>query len=129
LPVAKTWSDLDLEFTAHPNMGTLGIKRNEQAIVRSIRHLILTNRFERPFRPDLGCHIRARLFDPISFATSLRIKEDIITTIANYEPRVRISGITVEAKDKENGYLVGLSFYIINEEVERKVTFFLERNR
>ena len=54
MPVAKRWSDLDLDFTAHPNTGQLSMKRDEQAIIRSVRYILLTNFYERPFHPEFG---------------------------------------------------------------------------
>ena len=129
MPVAKTWSDLDLNFLALPNTGALSIKRDSVAIVRSVQNLILTNFYERKFTPDLGCHLRDRLFDPITRATTLRIRDDIQETLTNYEPRIDLTEIRVKAIEKENGYLIFLKFFIINEEVERTVEFFMERLR
>ena len=129
MPVSKTWADLDLDFTIHPNTKTLSIKIDDDAIIRSIRYLLLTNHYERPFNPELGCHLTGRLFDPMSHATTMRIKEDIESTINNFEPRVNLTEIAVEAKEQENGYLIFISFFIIGEDVERQTTFFLERSR
>ena len=95
----------------------------------NLKNLVLTNRYERPFNPELGCHLTGRLFDPMSHATTMRIKEDIESTINNFEPRVNLTEIAVEAKEQENGYLIFISFFIIGEDVERQTTFFLERSR
>ena len=125
----KVWKDLDLDFSPHPNTGDLVVRQNVNAIVRSVKYLLLTNFYERPFQPDIGCNVRARLFDPMSYATTLRIKEDILTTLGNHEPRVSVSEVNVEAREKENGYIISLKFFILNEQVERTVKFFLERTR
>ena len=129
MPVTRTWADLDLDFSIHPNTKTLSIKKDDAAIVRSIRYLLLTNHYERPFNPELGSHLSARLFDPMSHATTMRIKEDIESTINNFEPRVDLTEVIVEAKEQENGYLIYIRFFIIGEDVERQTTFFLERSR
>jgi len=140
LPATRKWLDLNLDFTAHPNTGELSVKRDADAVVRSIRHLMLTNHYERPFHPDVGSDVTRQLFEPMTHATVLRLKDSIIRTINNYEPRVRINRLEVEPRTEanpvvgargtnENGYLVDLRFFLINEEVERQTVFFLERNR
>jgi len=129
LPVAKRWSDFDLDFTAHPNTGKLSMKQDADAIVRSVRHLLLTNHYERPFHPEIGSNLSAQLFEPMTYATSLRIKSDIIEAIDNFEPRVSLTNIEVTPNEAENAYYVSLRFFIINEEVERQTTFLLERTR
>jgi len=129
LPVARTWSDLDLDFIPNPNTGDIGIKKNENAVVRALRYLLQTNHYERPFHPEVGGNISKLLFEPITFATTLRIKQVIKETINNWEPRVKVNEIIVEAKEDQNGYVIAIRFYIVNEEVERKTIFFLERSR
>ena len=129
MPVAKRWSDFDLDFTAHPNTGKLSMKQDADAIVRSVRHLLLTNHYERPFHPEIGSNLSAQLFEPMTYATSLRIKSDIIEAIDNFEPRVSLTNIEVTPNESENAYYVSLRFFIINEEVERQTTFLLERTR
>ena len=129
MPVAKRWADLDIDFTAHPNTGNLSMKRDADAIVRSVRQLLLTNHYERPFHPEIGSNLVRQLFEPMTYATTLRIKDNIIKTINNFEPRVDLTNVEVEPREQENAYAVRLTFFIINEEVERQTTFLLERTR
>jgi len=129
LPVAKRWSDFDLDFTSHPNTGKLSMKYDAEAVVRSVRYLLLTNHYERLFHPEIGSNLNAQLFEPMTYATVLRIKSDIVEVIENFEPRVSLSNIDVTPKEKQNAYYVSLKFFIINEEVERQTTFMLERTR
>ena len=129
MPIAKRWSDFDLDFIAHPNTGKLSMKQDADAIVRSVRHLLLTNHYERPFHPEIGSNLSGQLFEPMTYATSLRIKSDIIEVIDNFEPRVSLTNIEVTPNEDQNAYYVSLRFFIINEEVERQTTFLLERTR
>jgi phage baseplate assembly protein W len=129
LPTLKKWSDLDLDFTPHPNTGQLISKKDDDAVVRSVRHLLLTNFYERPFHPEIGSNVVKQLFEPNTMQTALNMKQAIIDTINNFEPRVQIKNLHVSPSDQEHGYMVNLSFYIINEEVERVTQFFLERTR
>lgn len=129
MPIIKKWSDFDLDFSAHPNTGDLSMKKDEAAIVRSVRHLLLTNFYEKPFHPEIGSNLVRQLFEPMTIQTTLNIKQSIIDAINNYEPRVQINEINVEPRETENGYVIFLRFFIINEEVERVTQFFLERTR
>ena len=65
----------------------------------------------------------------MSFATTLRIKDDIISTITNFEPRVQLRNVDVQQQEVHNGYLIKLDFFILNEEIARTTTFFLSRDR
>ena len=112
MPVSKEWSDFDLSFTAHPKTGNLIMKKNAESIVRSVRYLLLTNHYERPFNPELGSHLSARLFEPMSHAVTLQIRDDIMETINNFEPRVRVGEIAVLAQEEHNGYEIHLKFFI-----------------
>ena len=129
MPIIKKWSDFDLDFSAHPNTGDLSMKKDEAAIVRSVRHLLLTNYYEKPFHPEIGSNLVRQLFEPMTIQTTLNIKQSIIDAINNYEPRVQINEINVQPRENENGYVIFLRFFIINEEVERVTQFFLERTR
>ena len=129
MPIIKKWSDFDLDFSAHPNTGDLSMKKDEAAIVRSVRHLLLTNYYEKPFHPEIGSNLVRQLFEPMTIQTTLNIKQSIIDAINNYEPRVQINEINVQPRENENGYVIFLRFFIINEEVERVTQFFLERAR
>jgi len=129
LPVARRWSDFDLDFGIHPNTGNLNMKKDADAIIRSVRYLVLTNFYERPFHPEIGCNITKQLFEPMTIQTTLNLKQSITETINNFEPRVQLNEVVVIPKEKENGYIVSLRFFIINEETERLTQFFLERTR
>ena len=129
MPVVKKWVDLDLDFTAHPNTGQVSLKKDEQAIIRSVRYLLLTNFYERPFHPEIGSNLTRQLFEPMTYASVLRIKDSIVECINNFEPRVNLTNLEVNPNFDLNAYDVVMTFYIVNQEVERQTRFLLERNR
>ena len=129
MPLIKTYNDLDLDFSAHPNTGNISTKKDADAVVRSVRNLLLMNHFDKPFHPEVGSNITRHLFEPMTIATTLRLETDIKNVINNFEPRVRLSEVRVQAVESENGYKISLTFFIVNEEVERQTVFFLERYR
>ena len=129
MPLIKTYNDLDLDFSTHPNTVNISTKKDADAVVRSVRNLLLMNHFDKPFHPEVGSNITRHLFEPMTVATTLRLETDIKNVINNFEPRVRLSEVRVQAVESENGYKISLTFFIVNEEVERQTVFFLERYR
>ena len=129
MPTRQIWSDLDMDFTAHPNTNKLVLKKDADAVINSVKNLLLINHYEKPFHPEIGSNLTKQLFEPVDVPTSLRLKQSIQDTINNFEPRVIISSLDVDPKEDENGYRIFLKFFIVNEEVERQTYFFLERLR
>ena len=125
----KIYSDIDFTFTKKPVTADVALSYDSQAVIRSIRNLLSTKHYERPFNPDLGANIDNLLFEPISPLTANALKNEITTTINNYEPRAILDSVNVEAKPDNNAYNVSLSFYIQNATLPTTVTLLLERNR
>jgi phage baseplate assembly protein W len=98
----KIYSDLDLTFNRTPVKNDVALSYDDQAIIRSVRNLLLTNFYERPFQPNLGSNINKLLFEPVNSLTSGNLKEDIRNVITNYEPRVGIDEIVVTPNEDEN---------------------------
>lgn len=127
--ITKFYSDIDFTFTKKPVTADVALSYDQQAVVRSIRNLLLTNFYERPFNPRLGSNISLLLFEPISSVTTAAIEKEVENTIKNYEPRANIKSITVSPDDARNAYNVSLTFYMENAATPTTVTIFLERNR
>jgi len=127
--IDRTFSDIDLTFQKHPVTGDIRLSTNEQAIIRSVRHLILTNHFERPFNSEIGSNVRRMLFEPISPLTANHIQREIEDTIKNFEPRVKLKEVFVQVNPDYNYYQVNVEFYIINKPDPISLSFILERLR
>ena len=125
----KIYSDLDLTFNRTPVKNDVALSYDEQAIIRSVRNLLLTNFYERPFQPNLGSNINKLLFEPVNSLTSGNLKEDIRNVITNYEPRVGIDEIVVTPNEDENAYNITLQFYIGNNTSPTTINLILERSR
>lgn len=127
--IARKFSDFDLDFTAHPVTKDISKKLNENAISQSIRNLLLTAHYERPFKPDLGSNLRKFLFEPIDNVTTSLIQDAIFLTLKNYEPRIEIQEVVASPNYEENRYDITMSFFIRNTTEPLTITFFLERVR
>jgi phage baseplate assembly protein W len=125
----RTYKDLDLNFSAHPVTKDVVKRTGNAAIVGALRNLILTNLYEKPFQPTFGSRIRGLLFEDVSFITANMLQSEIQTVIKNFEPRVSVDAIRVQAQPEENRYAVTLRFYINNLEDPVTINLFLEKVR
>jgi phage baseplate assembly protein W len=125
----RTFKDLDLNFNIHPVKKDINLHKGEFAIINSLKNLILTNYYERPFQPELGSNVRRLLFENVDNLMGARIEKEIEQTIINFEPRVQISKITAIPDADRNAYNVTLEFFVINNPNPITINFFLERIR
>lgn len=125
----RTFRDLDLNFTIHPVRKDINTHKNEYAIINSVKNLVLTNHYERPFQPEIGSNIRRLLFENVDTVTAAQIEREITETVENFEPRVQVSKVTAAADPDNNGYKVTLEFFVINNANPITINFFLERIR
>lgn len=123
----RTFRDLDLNFTKHPATKDVATRVGDQAIIRSVRNLIYTANYEKPFHPEIGGSIRQMLFENIDGMTAQNLKRAISDVIANFEPRVRVKDVVVQAKEEQNYFEVSIEFYIVNNASPTNITVFLER--
>ena len=128
--ISRGFKDLSASFQTNPLSNDLIALKNESAIARSVRNLVLTVRGERPFQPILGTGVSRLLFDNMDKLTAAAIRSELRTTIENYEPRVEINEILVEPDFERNAFHVTLQYFIIGMDVpEQELTFALEPTR
>ena len=127
--ISTAFSDLDLNFTIHPVKKDINRYTNETAVINSIKNLILTNHYERPFQPNIGSNVRRLLFENMDTITATTLEQEIKQTIQNYEPRATISAIAVSPDYENNGFKVYMEFYVVNRTTPITINFFLERIR
>ena len=125
----KTFKDLDLNFVIHPVRKDINVLKNENAIISSVKNLILTNHYERPFRPELGSNLRRLLFENVDVLLAAQIEREIEETITNFEPRVEISKVEAFPIPDENRYQIRMEFFIVDITELVTINFFLERIR
>lgn len=126
----KIYSDMDFAFRANPITGDVSIKKDVEAVKQSVLNILLTNRGEKPFEPTFGSGIRSYLFENVDGVTETLIREDIIFSLNNFEPRVIVEDVTVTARDDSNQVDISLTVNIINPiNVTTAIEFTLERLR
>ena len=128
--LSRGFKDLSASFQTNPLSNDLIALKNESAIARSVRNLVLTGQGERPFQPVLGTGVSRLLFENMDKLTASAIRSELRTTIENYEPRVEINEIIVEPDFEGNAFHVTLQYFIIGMDVpEQELTFALEPTR
>ena len=125
----RTFKDLDLNFTIHPVKKDINKHVGVNAVVNSIKNLVLYNHYERPFNPEFGSNLRKLLFENADSFTASLIEREISEMISIYEPRCQVEKLVTRASPDENGFYVELTFFVINLTDPIKITFFLERIR
>ena len=116
----KSFTDLNLLFTASPSTGDITKKVDEEAVKSSLRNLISTKNYERPFHPEIGCQLFALLFENLTSVTTQVIRKTVIDVINKFEPRVLVLDVKLSETGDQNNLDVSIIFKIIN--TERPVT-------
>lgn len=123
------FSDIEALFAPSPNTGDIARKTNEEAVKRSIRNLLLTDRYERPFQPLLGSNLRRLLFENFTPQTSLIVKQYIEEVFENHEPRAVLLNVIVNPNVLENSLGVTIIFSLLNTNEPVQLDIVLERVR
>jgi phage baseplate assembly protein W len=126
---SRIYKDLNLDF--QKNTATKDIQKltDAEAVKRSVRNLINTNHYEKPFHPEIGSNLRAMLFENLTPQMTHLISKTIEMLIRNYEPRCRIVQVNSQPMFERNGYACQISFYVVNYPEPVIVESFLERLR
>ena len=125
----RTYVDLDLDFARHPVTNDIVKIDDVEAVKRSVRNLVNTQFYERPFHPELGCGVRDLLFENFTPMIGIFIRRKIEEVLNNYEPRASISSILVNEQEDRNGIDVVINFYVLNLPNPVSVTTTLQRIR
>ena len=127
---SRIYKDLNLDF--EKNTVTKDIQKitDVEAVKRSVRNLINTNHYEKPFHPEIGSGVRDMLFEPMTPITANILARKIEDVIENFEPRAKLVGIRAFPNLDRNEYEVTIEFYVVNTPTELvDLTVMLERLR
>ena len=126
----RQYSDLDLFFAKKATSKDISKVTDIQAVKRSIRNLVLTNHYEKPFHPEIGSGVRGILFEPMTPLTAHILTRKIEDVIENFEPRARLISVRAQPNLDRNEYECTIEFYVVNTPTELvDLTLFLERLR
>lgn len=128
--ISKGFKDISMSFKINPVNNDLIAVKNETAIARSVRNLILTQPGERFFNQNLGSKVSRTLFENIDDLAATVLKDEIENTINNYEPRVDLIGVDVNPNYDNNEFNVTIRYYIVGIDVlPQQLSFALQPTR
>lgn len=125
----QIYSDFLTNLNSHPVSKDVLRFVNETAVTRSIKNLLLTDKGERLYQPNIGSDIKKMMFEPMIESTAEILSQYIQETIELYEPRAKILDINVDPDYNNNLYAVTLTYMIINKEDPVTINISLNRVR
>ena len=126
---SRIYKDLNLDFQKNTATGDIQKLTDVESVKRSVRNLINTNHYEKPFHPEIGSNLRAMLFENITPQMTHALSKQIDLLIKNFEPRARLVQINVQPFIERNGYRASISFFVVNTPERVEMESFLERLR
>jgi phage baseplate assembly protein W len=128
--VSKQFKDLSMSFQVNPLNYDLIALKNESAIARSVRNLVLTQPGERFFNENLGSKVSRSLFENIDEISASIVKDEIENTINNYEPRVNLIDVIVTPNYDEGEFMVTIQYRIVGiDSLPQQLSFALQPTR
>ena len=115
--VSQGFKDISMTFQANPLNGDLIGLKNENAIARALRNIVFTLPGEKFFNENFGSYVSASLFENVDDITASAIKDEIIQSINNNEPRVELQNVKIVPNFDENQFDVIIKYLIIGAEV------------
>ena len=128
------YKDINHFFTKHPTSKDVSKVTDVQAIKRAVRNLVLLNRGEKPFHPEIGGNVHGSLFENFTPMAEIELQTAIESTLSIYEPRVVLEQVKVNDDDgyslDQNKLGITISFSIANVPNEvHDVEVFLDKVR
>tara|TARA_Y100001935_G_scaffold217898_1_gene190425 strand:+ start:2508 stop:2909 length:402 start_codon:yes stop_codon:yes gene_type:complete len=115
--VSKSFKDISMSFKFSPLSGDLITLKNENAIARAVRNIVLTTPGEKFFDPEFGSSVSEILFENVDDITALSIQDEIKNCLQNYEPRVELIDVKVNPNFDENQFDVIITYRIIGIDI------------
>ena len=115
--VSKSFKDISMSFKFNPLSGDLIALKNENAIARAVRNIVLTTPGEKFFDPDFGSSVSEILFENVDDITAVSIEDEIKSSLKNYEPRVELINVNVNPNFDANQFDVIISYRIVGIDI------------
>lgn len=123
------YSDINLNFKPHPLTGDITFLSDDNAVKRSLVHIVAMLPYDIPFEAEKHGHIRELLFEIPSDATIVALEQRIRWAIETMEPRAKIDNIDIILSAQENGYHIKVDFHVVSLIEQQSIEFYMERLR
>ena len=121
----RIYKDLDLDFGRNRITNDVNKLTDVEAVKRSVRNLINTNHYERPFHPEIGSDVRAMLFEPMTPLNALNLQRKVAEVLNNFEPRIDLQQVLANPNIDNNSYELKIMFYVVGSNSPVEVETFL----
>ncbi len=125
----EIYRDIPMSFNVHPVTGNMKLVANAESIKQSVKNIVLTNFYERPYQPELGGNVLAELFENMTPITEYNVARNIRQALENSEPRAVIEDINTTPVEDQNTLRVSIKFSVRNIPEPIEVDVLLERIR
>jgi phage baseplate assembly protein W len=129
MPNNSTYRDLSLDFATHPITGDVVVKSDVQAVLQSIRNLILTSEGDILWEPNIGAGIGRLMFELNDTMLKMQLFDKITNTINRFEPRIELSKLEIKRFDNGHGVYINIEFYMLNNPEPISETIAIKRIR
>ena len=115
--VKRKFKDISMSFETNPLNEDLIALKNSSAIARSIRNIVFTQPGEKFFNPEFGSRVSESLFEIVDEVSSIAIRDEIRSSIINYEPRVKLIEVIIKPNPDENEMNVTITYEITGVDI------------
>ena len=115
--VSQSFKDISMSFETNPLNDDLIALKNSSAIARSIRNIVITQPGEKFFNPEFGSRVSESLFEIVDEVSTIAIRDEIRSSIINYEPRVNLLDVLVNPNPDENEMNVTIKYEIVGIDI------------
>jgi len=124
---SRRFDDLLISMKKNAFTDDVSVVKNDNAIKQSIKNLVLTNPGEKHFQPNVGSRVFNLLFEPLDAFTADAVKDEVINTINQYEPRVELTDVAVVPIEEGNKLSITIEYRIVGLPVVETIDFVLQR--
>jgi|TARA_R100000084_G_scaffold107679_2_gene68243 phage baseplate assembly protein W len=124
---SRTFSDLAINFARNPFTDDVSSVKNDNSIKQAVKNLILTQPGEKPFQPLVGSRVNALLFEPLDPFTADALKEEVINTISQNEPRIELVNVSVTPIYEGNKLNITIEYKVVGLPIVETINFVLQR--
>jgi|TARA_B100000085_G_C18470863_1_gene483006 phage baseplate assembly protein W len=124
---SRSFKDVSIGFMRNPFTDDISSVSNENSIKQAVKNLILTVPGEKPFQPLVGSRVTSLLFEPLDGFTADAIQDEIINTINQYEPRVKLTDVVVTPIYEGNKVHVVIEYQVVGLPIVETIEFVLQR--
>tara|TARA_Y100000114_G_scaffold86149_1_gene79680 strand:+ start:1850 stop:2269 length:420 start_codon:yes stop_codon:yes gene_type:complete len=125
--LSRAFKDIKVDFASNPFTKDVSQVTNDNSIKQSLKNLVMTQPGEKLFQPQIGSGVRRLLFEPMDAFTADAIRDDILNTVGQHEPRISIRNIAVREQYDQNQFNVTINYAIVGQPLIEEVAFVLKR--